>query len=154
VSSATAIFTYCDIQGGYTGTGNIDSDPLFCSEPLHDYYLSQTVCGQSFDSPCVDTGSDTAANLGLDALTTRTDCMPDEGVVDMGYHAPYMLLILSITRSGNDIIISWNALTGVSYTVQWSTDMETWNDVPVGETDTWTDTGVTETAKYYRVFEQ
>ena len=71
------------------GTGNIDSDPCFVSGPLGDYYLSQIVAGQAVDSPCVDAGSDTAANLGLDYLvTTRTDQWVDVGIVDMGYHYP------------------------------------------------------------------
>ena len=62
--------------------------------------------------------------------------------------------ITSIEMTDDDVTIRWNTLPGVSYTVQWSTDMENWNNVPVGETDTWTDTDVTETAKLYRVFEQ
>jgi hypothetical protein len=53
---------------------------------LGDYYLSQTAAGEALDSPCVDAGSDTAANLGLDELTTRTDQVEDAGMVDMGYH--------------------------------------------------------------------
>jgi parallel beta-helix repeat protein len=84
--------TYCDIQGGtgeaWFGVGCIDENPLFVSGPLHDYYLSQTAAGQGSDSPCVDTGSDTAANLGLDTRTTRTDHVEDAATVDMGYHSP------------------------------------------------------------------
>jgi len=79
--------TYCDVEGGYAGQGNIDEDPLFVSGPLHGYYLSETAAGQGADSPCIDAGSDTAANLGLDDRTTRTDEAPDVGIVDMGYHA-------------------------------------------------------------------
>lgn len=74
--------TYSDVQGGYAGEGNIDDDPLFVSG----YYLSQTAAGQASDSPCVDAGSDTSLNLGLDWLTTRTDKAPDVGTVDLGYH--------------------------------------------------------------------
>ena len=136
------------------GSGNIDSNPLFVSGPLGDYYLSQVAAGQVSDSPCVDMGSDTAANLGLDDVTTRSDGLSDEGIVDMGYHAPYALWIYSITRGSDDITIRWNALSDVSYTVQHSTDMESWTNVPVGETNTWTDVGVSETTKFYRVFEQ
>ena len=81
---------FCDTEGGWSGAGgnNIDQDPLFVLGPLHEYYLSQIAAGQAADSPCVDAGSDTAANLGLDALTTRTDAVGDAGVVDMGYHSP------------------------------------------------------------------
>ena len=102
----------------------------------------------------MDTGSTTAADIGLDELTTRSDGMPDEGTVDMGYHGPYALWIYSISRSGDDITIRWNGLSGVSYTVQWSTNMQNWTDVPVGETNTWTDAGVSETVKFYRVREE
>jgi len=85
--------TYCCIEnweGG--GEGNIvGQDPLFVSGLLGDYYLSQTAAGQAADSPCVDAGSDTAAALGLDAVTTRTDSVPDTGIVDMGYHHPLIM---------------------------------------------------------------
>ena len=80
--------TYSCIEDGDAGEGNIDDDPCFVSGPLGDYYLSQIAAGQAFDSPCVDAGSDTAANLGMDIFTTRTDQIGDAGVVDMGYHYP------------------------------------------------------------------
>ena len=83
---------YCDVQGGWPGEGNIDTDPLFASGPLGDYYLSQMAAGQDVDSPCVNAGSDTAENLGLDTRTTRTDQVPDSGIVDMGYHYPIVCL--------------------------------------------------------------
>jgi hypothetical protein len=41
--------TYSDIQGGYTGTGNIDSDPMFVVDGYH-----LTLC-----SPCIDAGTNT-----------------------------------------------------------------------------------------------
>ena len=80
--------TFSDIdQFGYAGSNNnIRRDPLFVTGPNGDYYLSQAAAGQGSDSPCVDTGSDTAENLGLDDRTTRTDCITDTGQVDMGYH--------------------------------------------------------------------
>jgi len=80
--------TYSDIEGGWEGEGNIDEDPLFVNGQWGDYYLSQIASGQSEQSPCVNAGSDTAANLGLSDKTTRTDNVTDSGVVDMGYHYP------------------------------------------------------------------
>ncbi len=61
---------------------NIDEDPLFVAG----YYLSQVAAGQLVDSPAVNTGSDLASVLGMDTYTTRTDSVPDSGIVDMGYH--------------------------------------------------------------------
>jgi len=80
--------TYSDIEGGFEGEGNIDEDPLFVAGPWGDYYLSQLVAGQLEQSPCVNAGSDTAANLEMDDKTTRTDYVTDDGIVDMGYHYP------------------------------------------------------------------
>ncbi|MBN2208981.1 MAG: right-handed parallel beta-helix repeat-containing protein [Candidatus Coatesbacteria bacterium] len=78
------------VEGGWQGSGkyNLDADPLFVSGPFCDYYLSQRAAGQGQDSPCVDAGSMTAAAAGMAAKTTRTDGMPDTGVVDIGFHYP------------------------------------------------------------------
>ena len=40
---------YCDVQGGWSGIGNIDSDPLFVNAAGHDYHLTA-------GSPCIDAG--------------------------------------------------------------------------------------------------
>ncbi|MBN2560898.1 MAG: SUMF1/EgtB/PvdO family nonheme iron enzyme [Phycisphaerae bacterium] len=99
---STLTVSYSDVQGGegaaYVdagctlnwGDGNIDADPLFVLGPGGCYYLSQTAAGQAEQSLCLDAGSDTAANLGLDTLTTRTDEAADAGIVDMGYHHPVL----------------------------------------------------------------
>ncbi len=78
--------TYTCIEDGWDGQGNIDDDPLFSAGPDGCLYLSQTTAGLPFDSPCLDAGSDTAGNLGLEAMTTRRDEVGDAGIIDMGYH--------------------------------------------------------------------
>lgn len=85
---STITITYSDVYGGWEGEGNIDADPLFVPGPIGSYYLSQTAAGDPEESPCTDAGSDTAQNLGLDTLTTRSDEVVDSGIVDMGYHYP------------------------------------------------------------------
>ncbi len=94
-SVAELTVEYSDIEGGWSGTGNINSNPLFVSGPGGDFYLSQTASGQLLDSPCLNAGSGFAAaicwNSGtvcLDAYTTRTDLRFETGLVDMGYHDP------------------------------------------------------------------
>jgi len=81
-----ADFEYNNIQGGHTGTGNINAPPLFINGPKGFYYLSHTATGQPVDSPCIDKGSDLASNLGVDIYWTRTDSVTDSGTVDMGFH--------------------------------------------------------------------
>jgi hypothetical protein len=68
------------------GVGNIGADPKFVSEIISDYRLYQIMAGQTVTSPCVETGSTSAVNAGLALYTTRTDNVPDRGMVDMGYH--------------------------------------------------------------------
>jgi hypothetical protein len=48
--------TYCDIQGGYSGEGNIDSDPLFYNPLKIDFHITST-------SPCIDTGYNSATQI-------------------------------------------------------------------------------------------
>jgi hypothetical protein len=81
--------TYSCIEGWTGGgVGNITADPLFTTGPLGAYYLSQYTAGQWAQSPCVDAGSSTALELGLNVHTTRTDNGPDFDRVDIGYHYP------------------------------------------------------------------
>lgn len=75
-----------DIVGTVTLTDCIYTDPLFVAGPNGDYYLSQIASGQGADSPCLNTGSDTAVNLNMDERTTRTDETTDASTVDIGWH--------------------------------------------------------------------
>ena len=94
-ASTIVTLNYCDYSNGAGDihndgtlniTNSITTDPLFIVGPQGNYYLSQIAAGQGADSPAVDAGSDTAANLGMDDKTTRTDRVADEGQVDMGWH--------------------------------------------------------------------
>ena len=80
--------TYTDFQGGYSGTGNINANPLFVIGPgtYGGYYLSQTSAGQPYDSPCVNAGDSPASNNAMNTRTTRTDLVTDSDTVDMGFH--------------------------------------------------------------------
>ena len=51
-SSSTASATYCDIQGGFSGTGNLNADPLFVNAPA-DLHLQS-------GSPCLGAGTSNA----------------------------------------------------------------------------------------------
>ncbi|MFC1739057.1 S8 family serine peptidase [Planctomycetota bacterium] len=83
---------------------NIYTNPMFITGRLGDYYLSNYDAGQLLDadgvpvnqsenpedatSGAVDAGSNTAANIGMDIYSTRTDNVTDDPVslVDIGYH--------------------------------------------------------------------
>jgi len=53
----SAAVSYSDIQGGWTGEGNVDIDPLFRDALAGDYHLQSQICGDQFDSPLIDAGS-------------------------------------------------------------------------------------------------
>ena len=150
--------SHCDIEDGdFAGSSGVFStDPLFTPGRLHTYYLSRTAAGQAAESPCADTGSGLAVELGLDRLTTRTDEVRDTGIVDLGYHASYALSITSFVRSGSNIALDWTAQPGLSYVAEWSDDKVTWHEIPVGQTGTWTDLDAValNSRRYYRVREQ
>ncbi len=82
---STVEFDYSDVQGGWQGIGNLNTDPLFVAGPLGSFYLSQQAAGQTQNSPCLDSG-DPAPPFPLSWGTTRTDCVLDQGVTDMGSH--------------------------------------------------------------------
>ncbi len=79
---------YCCVQGGLEGEGNIDLDPIFSSDDQssQEYFLSSTAAGQDVDSPCIDAGGVSVEEAGMQFYTTRTDFVPDTGIVDMGFH--------------------------------------------------------------------
>jgi hypothetical protein len=70
---STPLITYCNIAGGYAGTGNIDENPMFADTDLH----------LSTGSPCIDAGSNTAIP---DHTTTDLDTNPRilNSIVDIG----------------------------------------------------------------------
>lgn len=78
---------YSNIQGGWAGTGNIDSDPLFVDSPNDNYRLQST-------SPSIDAGDNTAVTLTYDLDgNDRILDGPDVGTtatVDMGAYEHVM----------------------------------------------------------------
>jgi len=78
----SAIVTYCDVQGGWPGVGNIDADPLFVDpdgpddDPNtwedNDFHLAA-------DSPCIDAGCNWAVpqdSVDLDGDGRTTEYTP------------------------------------------------------------------------------
>lgn len=58
--SATANVSYSDIQGGHSGDGNIDADPLFVDQDNGDFHLQS-------GSPCIDAANgDVAPNFDIE----------------------------------------------------------------------------------------
>ncbi len=69
-SSGTPSVTFSDIQGGYYGTGNINTDPLFVNPGSGNFHLQPT-------SPCIDSGSNPAVPASI-----TTDFEGDDRIID------------------------------------------------------------------------
>ncbi|UCC79680.1 MAG: VCBS repeat-containing protein, partial [Candidatus Zixiibacteriota bacterium] len=60
------VITYCNIQGGFAGQGNINTDPLFRDPANNDFHLKAIACGDNADSPCIDAGDPAVSDFLLD----------------------------------------------------------------------------------------
>ncbi|MCP4581783.1 MAG: DUF1565 domain-containing protein [candidate division Zixibacteria bacterium] len=65
-NTSSAIVRYCDIQGGWTGIGNIDTDPMFRDPENTDYHLMSLDCGDPANSLCIDAGYPDIADDSMD----------------------------------------------------------------------------------------
>ena len=80
-------------------------------------------------SPCIDAGSDTAVNLGMDDKTTRTDEVTDTGIVDIGWHyclPPYVAPTANFSGSPT----SGTFVCGYGFDVQFT-------DTSTGDVSSW-----------------
>ncbi len=75
IDSSTPVITYSNVQGGYTGKGNITGVPMFANPGSGDFHLQLT-------SPCIDTGTNSAPNLPAQDFWGDPRVM--DGVADMG----------------------------------------------------------------------
>ncbi|MHC4274422.1 MAG: right-handed parallel beta-helix repeat-containing protein [Planctomycetota bacterium] len=76
------VVTYCDVQGGYSGTGNINVDPIYVDPVNGDFRLSA-------GSPCIDAGDNTAVPPGTDTdLDGNPRFHDDVGTMDTGNGDP------------------------------------------------------------------
>ena len=70
-----ATITYSDVQGGATGAGNIDSDPLFANAANGEYHLLS-------GSSCLNVGNSAATNISAEDLDKKLRVMGT--TVDLG----------------------------------------------------------------------
>ncbi|MBN2830516.1 MAG: hypothetical protein JXR56_09380 [Candidatus Cloacimonetes bacterium] len=104
---------YSNVEGGYLGIGNMDSDPLFADVTTYDYSLQSS-------SPCIDTGFE---YISLD---------PDNTLPDMGalyYHHP-IAFEAQFTQGDAPLSIQFANLSGGSPDqIRWDFDNDgNWDD--------------------------
>jgi parallel beta-helix repeat protein len=91
------------------GLHTISLDPLYVpvSEGGEDdsYHLSQIAAGQGADSPCVNAGLGPAESSEAEG-STATDNLPDDEILDMGFHYPIFkstMKVFTLTGVKNSI---------------------------------------------------
>ncbi|SVE24542.1 uncharacterized protein METZ01_LOCUS477396, partial [marine metagenome] len=78
--SLSPSYTYCDIEGNSSGTGNIDADPLFVNVNLSNFNLPE-------GSPCIDLGDPDLDGDGIDYSLDTDDQDIDGTRMDIGAFA-------------------------------------------------------------------
>jgi len=110
LESGSVAITYSDIQGGWAGIGNFDSDPLFVNSAIGNYSLQD-------HSPCIDAGDPSSP---LD---------PDGTNADIGaYYHQYSGPVWHVATSGSDVNGSGaeqNPFATIQYGINFSSDTDT-----------------------------
>ena len=92
------------------------------------------------------------ANELPNGITNNAPPGVTNGHVAYSYIIPATGLLNSAVAT-NNLVLQWSAKSGLNYFVQWSSDLMTWTNVSVGQTNTWSDTNPVskQPKKFYRL---
>jgi hypothetical protein len=126
---STVIASFCDIQGGYLGRGNIDMDPCFFAPSNGsgaDYDAASAVWTLLSSSPCINAGAD--ANVPID-LDLAGNPRVQSNIVDIGAYEnqsdlPLITITPSSTVDAGFVHIDANVVTSFNITNTGTIDFE------------------------------
>ena len=99
--SGPADVTYSDVEGGYSGVGNINASPMFANASAGDFHLTS-------GSPCIDVGNNSAPSIP--ATDFEGDPRILNGLVDMGvdeYLPPVITDLAIMSFDCTTIRLTW-----------------------------------------------
>ncbi len=123
IIGGSADVTYCDVEGGFGGEGNMDDGPFFRDPENGDYHLMAIDCGDQYDSPLIDMGNP-------DILDEMLDCEFGLGLLfsDMGAYGGCDSVSISIDDIDEVLPVKtvlkqnypnpFNAQTTISFTLE------------------------------------
>jgi len=85
IVNGSPTISYCDIQGGWQGIGNIDCDPMFCYPDTGNFYIDASSCCVGAGEGGADIG---ALGIGCD---TRYKYLPGDCNMALGLWPPTVI---------------------------------------------------------------
>jgi hypothetical protein len=82
--TSSANLAWCDVEGGYSGTSNIDVDPHFADPEQGDFHLAQTSACVDAGNPSITSSSGTDIDGDPRVLFGRVDIGADEATIPNG----------------------------------------------------------------------
>lgn len=111
ISESAPQVSYCLVEGGYEGTGNIDGNPVFSNPPTNDFTIGS-------GSPCVNAGNPDMSAFFVPQVDLKSEPRINQNIIDIGafeYQSALGGIIYvnkNATGTGNGI--SWeNAYTNL-----------------------------------------
>jgi hypothetical protein len=168
LQNANPTVTNSIVQGGIAGTGNIDTDPLFVSQPSIGLGTGGDLRLQAC-SPAINTGNNASVPGGINTDLDGNPRFYNSGIVDMGAYEYQGEKHINPTNGGEiaadqtlcsgftpDPFTSVSPASGfvgdLEYQWQISTPSPTFVDIPGATTDTYTHTGtITQTTWFRRL---
>ena len=103
LSGSVLTVTYSCIEGGYSGDGNFQQDPLFTNSGNNDYTLQAT-------SPCINTGTPDTTGMNLPSVDLAGNPRISSGRIDMGAYEALPSTPTVTTQAATDV--SYTSATG------------------------------------------
>jgi hypothetical protein len=102
--------------------------------------------------PVQPAGTTVTYTVSVTDSNGNTTYSSTSGTYTVSAVTPLANFFATVTSSNGNVVISWPSQNGLNYSVQWSDDLVHWANIPVGQTNTWTDTTASSVPRrFYRV---